>query len=157
MAKIRIDKNQPLNVGDRVELHFRSTGMAWIKATQIYMIEQRLAKRKDFRIRSIYCPELDPTKLIITVEIINPEPTEPEIQTASFGINCAVLAGLIIVAGIVYKLTFEDSFLISMETIKTGTETVKEAVTSPEGKAALVGASIALPLIAGVVLFKLLK
>jgi len=159
MSKIRIDKNQPLNVGDRVELHFRSTGMMWVKSTQIALIEYRLKKRKDFRIRSIYCPDLDPTKLIITVEVINPEPTEPELQTAGAGvvITCVAIAGVIIVAGVVYELCLEDTFLLLLETMKTGTETVKEVVTSPEGKAALTGASIALPLIAGIVLFKLLK
>lgn len=164
MAKQRIDFNQPLSEGDVVELHFRSVGMTWIKAAQIALLEYQLGKRKDIWLKSVYCPDLDPTKVIITVKIINPEPTEPELQTAGIGLTCLALAGLVVTGGIVYKLAFEDSFLllaggakVTAETVQTGVETFKEVVTSPEGKTALAGIGIALPLVAGVFLYKALK
>lgn len=52
MPKVEIDKNQALQSGDELELHFRTIGPTWIKAAQIAFIEWRLRNRTDFGIMS---------------------------------------------------------------------------------------------------------
>jgi len=147
MAKIELDPNQPLSVGDHVELHFKSTGMTWLKATQIYLIEQKLEGRTDFRVDSISTPTLEPTSLVFTVEILK---TNPVAMTAMY---VAIVITGFAAAGIIFKLTFEKSYLLTVETIKAGVEAgketaeaIKEVVTGP-----------ALWIIGGIILLVLLK
>jgi len=143
MAKIELDPNQPLSVGDHVELHFKSTGMTWLKATQIYLIEQKLEGRTDFRVDSISTPTLEPTSLVFTVEVLK---TNPIAMTAMY--VAIIITGA--AATIVFSLTFGKAFLIVAEA-------VKEVATSPAGKVAIAGTSLALPIIAAIVLLGLLK
>ncbi len=136
MEKIRIDPDRPLNPGERVELHFKSSGMAWIKATQIALIERRLAGRKDWRILNFQTPVDQPTLLICTVELLGgAAPEDESIQRAGIGLNCIAIAAVIATAGVVYYLTLQDTFLLMAQT-------KKEIVTSPEGKVAIAGAGI---------------
>lgn len=142
MAKVEIDKDQVLNPGDRVELHFKSSGMAWIKATQIAIIDARINKRDDWRIREFRTPEDQPTVIICVVEVLTEEQRkaqeiedQPELQTASAGavITCTAIAGVIIAAGVVYSLTLQKTFLI-----------VKDIAASPMGKVAVAGGGVGL-------------
>ena len=156
MAKVLIDKDQPLTRGDRVEMHFISSGMAWIKAVQIALLEQRMANREDFVILNFQTPVESPTMLIMTVEVlgglrpagetpgatgswIEGGPAEPPLQTAGVGvvITCASIAAVIVAAGIVYHLTLKETFLIA-------TQTFQEVVKSPIGKVAAAGTGIGL-------------
>jgi len=143
MAKIKLDPNQPLSVGDHVELHFKSTGLTWIKATQIYLLEKKLEGRTDFRVDSISTPTLEPTSLVFTVEILK---TNPIVMTAGF--VAIVIAGA--AATIVFSLSLVAIFLI-------GKETVEKVVTSPAAQVAIAGTGLALPIIAGILLLGLLK
>ena len=138
MKKIEIDKEKPLNPGDRIELHFKSTSMAWIKAAQIALIDNRLDNRKDFEILSFETPVDQPTLIKCRVEVKDEklqETDDPELQRAGFGMNCLAVATVIIATGVVYKLTFEKSFLIVPET-------AKELIETPTGKVAVAGAGI---------------
>lgn len=96
MEKIEIDKDKPLNPGDRIEMYFRSTSMVWIKAAQIALIEYRLAGRKDFQILSWSLA--GPNTVIFTVRI---NKTNPVIVTA------AIIGVAIIGAGVVAWLTLD--------------------------------------------------
>jgi len=133
MALIPIDKNRLLNPGDRVELHFKTTGMAWIRATQIALIESRMKSRADFKIIRFKEYPDQPTLLVMEVEVIGKsvEPAEPEVQKAGIGITCVAIAGVIITAGVVWNLTLLFTYLI-----------VKEVVESPVGKVAVAGTGI---------------
>ena len=139
MPRIEIDKDQVLNPGDRVELHFKSSGMAWIKAAQIALIDARLDGRDDWRIRSFETPEDQPTLIICTVEVLGnteqQDTEEPEMQRAGVGVvvTCAAIAAVIITAGVVYSLTLQKTFLI-----------VKEISKSPAGKIAVAGGGLGL-------------
>lgn len=143
MAKILLDPNQALSAGDRVELHFKSTGMTWLKATQIYLIEQRLEGRTDFELLSVQTETLDPTSLIFVVKVLK---SNPILVTALY-ISAVIAASA---ATIVFALTFGKAFLIVAEA-------AKEVVTSPAGKVAIAGTGLALPIIAGILLLGLLK
>lgn len=127
MEKIEIDKNKPLEPGDVIELHFSTLGMIWIKATQIALIDYRLAGRKDFRILSWSL--LGANTVIFTVRI---EKTNPVIVTA------AVIGAAIIGAGIVAWLTLDK---------------VLQITESPTGKV-LAGGAIVAAVLALLVLIK---
>ena len=143
MAKIELDPNQALSAGDRVELHFKSTGMTWIKAMQIYLIEQKLEGRTDFEVLSVQTPTLDPTSLIFVVKVLK---SNPILVTALY------IAGIIAAsaATIVFSLTFGKAFLIVVEK-------AAEVMTSPAGQVAIAGTGLALPIIAGILLLGLMK
>ena len=133
MAKILLDPNQALSAGDRLEMHFKSTGLTWIKATQIYLLEKKLEGRTDFRILNIETATVDPTALVIRVEVLQ---SNPILVTAAY--IAIVIVGSATAGGIIFKLCFEDAWLLTMETVKvmaeTGKETaeaVKEVVTGP--------------------------
>lgn len=104
MQKIEIDRNKPLNPGDEIELHFKSIGMAWLKATQIAMIEWWLKDRKEFEILSWRIPEQ-----AVVVFKVRVKKTNPVIVTA------AVIAGAIIGVGVIAWLTLDKVYQI-MET-----------------------------------------
>ena len=156
MAKTLIDKNQPLNPGDRVELHLVSSGMAWIKAVQIALLDQKLAGRKDWDVLSFETPVDRPTLLIIRIEVLDGQRPEGEasLRTAGLGtvITCASMAAFIITCGIVYNLTLKDTFL-------TWSRTIEKVVESPAGKVAVAGTGIGLAAvgIAALILFVLPK
>jgi len=141
MAKVLIDKDKPLNPGDRIELHFVSSGMAWIKAMQIVLLEQKMKGRKDWEITGWETPVDSPTLLIMRVEVLGgPRPVdEAPMQTAGAGvvITCASIAAVIIACGVVYSLTLKETFL----TFAAATKAVAE---SPAGKVAAAGTGIGL-------------
>ena len=149
MPKVAIDRNKELTRGDIVELHFVSSGMAWIKATQIAILDDMFKDREDWVIRSFQTPEDRPTLIIMTVEVLGgkrPEGATPgasgEWLISGLGpilvaivITCTSIAGVIITAGIIYNLTLKETFLV-------WAEAAKEVVTSAEGKIAVAGTGI---------------
>lgn len=113
MEKIEIDIDKQLQPGDIVEMHFKTTGMTWLTAAHIAMIEWQIEKRKDFRIRSWTLPANN--KVVFAIETLK---TNPVIVTA------AVIAAAIIGVGVVAWLTLDKVYQI---------------VESPAGKVAAVG------------------
>lgn len=101
MPKVEIDINKQLQPGDIIELHFITLGMGWITAAQIALIEGRLERRKDFTILAHSLPENN--KIVFTVRI---NKTNPVMVTA------AIIAGLIIGAGVVAWLTLDKVYQI---------------------------------------------
>lgn len=88
MSKIEIDRDKPLNPGDIIELHFKTLGMVWLKASQIALVDWYLDRRKDFKIRSWSLP--NNTSVIFEVEILK---TNPVIVTAA--VVAAAIAGVL--------------------------------------------------------------
>lgn len=127
MEKIEIDKNKPLDPGDIIEMHFKTTGMFWITATQLALLEWRLADREDFRIISHSLPAGN--EVVFTIRILK---TNPVIVTA------AVIGALIIGAGIVAWLMLDKVYQIT---------------ESPTGKV-LAGGAIVAAVLALLVLIK---
>lgn len=127
MEKIEIDINKPLSPGDVIEMHFKTTGMFWLTATQIALIEYRLADRKDFWIINHELPATN--EVIFTIRILK---TNPVIVTA------AVIGAVIIGAGVVAWLTLGKVYQI---------------IESPTGKV-LAGGAIVAAVLALLVLMK---
>lgn len=101
MQKVEIDKDKPLSPGDLIEMHFRTVGGTWFKSAHIAVIEWRMAGRPGFEIISSRIP--DPQTLIFEIRI---KKTNPVVVTA------AVIAGLIIAAGVVAWLTLDKVYQI---------------------------------------------
>lgn len=140
LQRIEIDKDKPLNPGDRIEMHFKTTGMVWLTATQIALIEWRIGKRDDWEIISNSLPENN--RVIFTILIKEPPKDEPKLQTAS--VTSALIAASILAVsvGILIRFTLGPIYQI---------------IETPAGKIAVAGTGLALPIIAGVVLIGLLK
>ena len=102
MEKIEIDKDQVLNPGDVVELHFYTPGGSWIKATEAAVVEYALEGRTDFRINSI--DYLQPGKIVVECKV---QETNPVIVTV------AVICGAIAVAAIAFGWMFDKAYLLS--------------------------------------------
>lgn len=122
MEKTEIDINKQLNPGDVIEIHFKTTGMVWMTAAQIALIEHRLEKRKDFRIMSHSLPAGN--EVFFTVQVLK---TNPVIVTA------AVIGAAIIGAGVVAWLTLDKVYQI---------------IETPAGKTAIGGTVLFLPALA---------
>ncbi len=102
MGKIEIDKDQVLNPGDVVELHYKTPGGTWMKATEAAIVEYALEGRKDFRINSI--DYWQPGKVVIEVEVLK---TNPVIVTV------AVICGAIAIVALSFGWMFSKAYLVS--------------------------------------------
>jgi len=131
MEKKEIDINKPLNPGDIIEMHFKTIGMVWVKATQIALIEWRLSGRKDFTILSVSTPGLN--SVIFTIQVLK---TNPVVVTA------AVIGGVIIGAGVVAWLTLDKVYQI---------------IEAPAGKALVGGTALFFPALAVIAILIFLR
>ena len=154
MAKIAIDQDQTLTRGDVIEIHFASLGMNWIKATQIVLLEQKLQGREDWTVLNYQTPVDQPSTLIMTVKVIGGPRPEGETPGATGGwlvpmqmglapvavpvayaIKAAAIIAVIVSAGIMYRLTVQEVFLVTAENIR-------DVFGSPEGKIAVAGTGV---------------
>lgn len=122
-----IDKDQPLNPGDVVELHYNTPGGTWIKATEAAIIEYALERRDDFKITAIDYGQ--PGKTVITVEVLQ---TNPVIVTV------AVICGAIAIVALAFGWMFKKAYMVS------------ESVPAQ-------ALSVGLVIVAGIIAFMVLK
>ena len=138
MERIEIpesDYDKPLSPGDRFELHYRCSGMTYIKAMQIYQIEKGAAERDDFKIIRIWVPDDQPTKMVITVEVLKSNPV-----VCTLLLICAIILLLAGFSGL-FKPALEKAYKLAQ---------------SPGVQVGLAGAGLALPIAALVVIFGVL-
>lgn len=107
MLKTRLDEDEVLVQGDRIEMHFKSTSLIWFKAAQIAILENRIERLSEgFEVRSIQTPVDDPKELIFVVEV---KKSNPIVLTAGAiaVIIAASAAGILLTVTLlsVYKLT----------------------------------------------------
>jgi len=131
MEKIEIDINEPLAPGDIIEMHYKTTGMVWLTAAQIALIEYRLEKRKDFRIVSHSLPAGN--RVIFTIKVCQ---TNPIVVTA------AIIGAAIVGAGVVAWLTLDKVYQI---------------IEAPAGKALIGGTALFLPALAVIAILIFLR
>ena len=102
MERIEVDKDEILNPGDIVELHFSSIGLTWIKAAQLAAIEWWINRNhKDFTIRSWEIPENN--KIIFTVRVNKTNPV---------AVTALLIAGAISMVGVVAWLSLDKVYKI---------------------------------------------
>lgn len=127
MEKIEIDKDQVLNPGEVVELHFNTPGGDWLKATEASVVEWSLEGREDFQVITI--DYWQPGKVVLIVEV---QQTNPVIVTV------AVICGAIAIAALAFGWMFDKAYLL--------------AETAPAQ-----ALSLGLVIVAGVVVFMILR
>ena len=101
MQKIEIDKDQTLDPGDVVDLHFITPGGDWLKATEAAVVEWSLEGREDFSVTTI--DYWQPGKVVVTVEV---QQTNPVVVTV------AVICGAIALAALAFGWMFEKAYLV---------------------------------------------
>ena len=101
MQKIEIDKNLILNPGDVVELHYKTPGGKWMKATEAAIVEYALEGREDFRINSI--DYLQPGKIIIEVKVLTSNPVL---------VTIAVISASIAIVALAFGWMFDKAYLV---------------------------------------------
>jgi len=143
LQRIEIDKDKPLNPGDVIELEYRCTGLVWITAAQVAMIEWKLKGRTDWEIISNSLPENN--RITFTVLIKPKNAQEPVLQRAGTVSAVAISAAIVATSVMMYLTLVKVS------------QVFKEVVESPEGKIAVAGmgaAGIAILIIALLMLTK---
>jgi len=107
MTKIPIARNEPLDAGDVVELHFASFGGTWIKAAQIAAVERLLEHEKRWKIKSWELRD-DARTLVFQVRVLK---TNPAAITAaaiiSSIITLAMIVGILLTFYAAYKIVSE--------------------------------------------------
>lgn len=101
MERVEISTTKALSPGDLIEMHFKTIGLAWLKAAQIALIEWNLQGREGFEILSWQIP--NPNAVIFKVKI---KKTNPAVITA------AVIGAAIIGAGVVAWLILDKVYQI---------------------------------------------
>ena len=122
-----IDKDQVLNPGDVVELHYFTPGGEWLKATEAAIVEYGLEGQKEFKVLAI--DYWQPGKTVVRVEVLK---TNPIIVTV------AVICASIAIVALAFGWMFEKAYMVS------------ESVPAQ-------ALSVGLVIVAGIVAFMVLK
>lgn len=123
MLRTEIDRNEPLQPGDKIEMHFKAFGPNWIylRASELALLEWRLRlKNPDYELLEWQNPG---DELILTFRIKEPAESGPQIQQAGIG-TAAVIAAIVIGGGLFAWLSLDKVYKIT---------------DSPAGKIALAG------------------
>ncbi len=112
MERIEIDKNEPLQPGDIIELHYKTFGPTWIKATQVAILERRLKDKPEYELISSQYLQ---NRLILTIKIRQPA-AEPEMQVQKASIVSAALiikAITVVAVGVLIWMSLDKIYKIS--------------------------------------------
>lgn len=100
MVWLEIDKEQPLRVGDKIRLHYKTVGLTYVTATQIALVEKKLEKESRFVVENHSMPEGDGfmQSFFFEVRVVD-QPSRPgrpgQVQEASI-ISAAVISAIIL-------------------------------------------------------------
>lgn len=125
MIRTEIDRDEPLQPGDKIEMHFKTWGPNWVylRASELALLKWRLEqKNPDYDLIGWEAPPAG-DKLILTFLIKDSELLGPQIQQASIG-TAAAIAVIVIGGGLFAWLSLDKVFKIT---------------DSPAGKVALIG------------------
>jgi len=114
--KTEIDKNKDLQAGDVIEMHFRASGIIWLRAIHWALIERKLAGDSRFKILRW---ENTTTHLIVQLKILDPDALPPPQSPIPQGsITAAMIAiGIVsIAAGLMLWLTLDKVYQITETT-----------------------------------------
>ena len=120
MIRTEIDRNEPLKLGDKIEMHFKAFGPNWVylRASELAILIWRLEqKNPDYELLSWQNPG---DKLILTFRIKGPE---PQMQEAGI-VTPLIIAAAVIGGGLFAWLSLDKIYKIT---------------DSPAGKIALAG------------------
>jgi len=124
MLRTEIDKDEPLQPGDVIEMHFKAFG-AWVylRAAELAVLKWQLSKKNPDWEMTAWDSTTYSDKLILTFRILEPVVSEPQVQQAGVGM-AAVIAAIVIGGGLFAWLSLDKIYKIT---------------DSPAGKIALAG------------------
>lgn len=126
MLKTEIDRNEPLNPGDIIEMHFKFLGPGWLylRAAELAILKWQLEqKNPDWEMTS-WDTTTYPDKLVLEFLIKErPEYEIPQVQKAGV-VTPLIIAAIVIGGGLFAWLTLDKIYKIT---------------ESPAGKIALAG------------------
>jgi len=125
MLRTEIDKDEPLQAGDVIEMHFKAFG-GWIylRAAELAILKWQLTRKNPNWEMTGWDSSTHPDKLVLIFRILQPVVTEPQIQKAGVVTTGAVIAVIVIGAGLFAWLSLD---------------TIYKITDSPAGKIALAG------------------
>ncbi len=118
MEKIEISKDEILVPGDRIEMIFSIYGPTWLRAAQLYAIEERLRDNKNYELLSY--ETTDDNKLIMNIRIKQPDPND--VQVIKAGVSPAIIVAAIAAVGVslFYWLSLDGTYkLVETPAVKT--------------------------------------
>ena len=100
MAWVEIDKELPLQIGDKIRLHYKTVGLTYVTAAQIALVEDKLENESHFVVESHSMPEGDGFIQAFFFEVRGVDPaTRPgkvgQVQEGSI-LSAAVISGIIL-------------------------------------------------------------
>ena len=138
MAWTEINGSDEIKQGDRLRFSYTTTGLTWLTAAQIAIVESRLAK-KGFRISN---EETTNKQIIIECTFEPAQSDEPQIQKASIISGAVIIAAATAAAGLVLWLLLDKIEKWTQVTGQTISETIDNVTSTPAGKAVAVGGSV---------------
>ncbi len=126
MLKTEIDRNEPLNPGDVIEMHFKFLGPNWVylHAAELAILEWQLKQKNPYWKLNSWDSTSDVNKLILEFLIKEPPVDEaPQVQKAGF-VTPLIIAAIVVGGGLFAWLSLDKIYKIT---------------SSPAGKVALAG------------------
>jgi len=126
MLRTEIDKDEPLQPGDEIEMHFKAFGPGWLylRAAELAILKWQLSRENPDWKMTAWDSTTYPDKLVLTFEILEPVVSEPQVQQAGVITTAAVIGAIVIGAGLFAWLSLDKIYKIT---------------DSPAGKIALAG------------------
>ena len=127
MLRTEIDKDEPLYQGDRIEMHFKTFGPAWVylRASELAILKWRLSEKNPEWKMIAWDHTTYTDRLVLTFEILEgPVVSGPQVQQAGVITTAAVIGVFVVGAGLFAWLSLDKIYKI---------------VESPAGKIALAG------------------
>lgn len=128
MFRTEISKDEPLQPGDVIEMHFKAFGPGWLylRAAELAVLKWQLSKKNPDYELTAWDSISKPDKLILTFRVLEPKESEPQIQQAS-AVTIVAIAAIVIGGGLFTWLSLE---------------TIYKITDSPQGKLALAGSGL---------------
>ena len=125
MLKTEIDKDEPLQPGDVIEMYFKVFGgWLYLRAAELAVLKWQLGKKNPDWKMTAWDSTTYPDMLVLTFEILEPVVTEMPVQQAGIITTAAVIGAVVIGAGLFAWLSLDKIYKIT---------------DSPAGKIALAG------------------
>jgi len=99
MERTEISKHD-IEIGDNLEMVFKTVGYTWIQAIQLTVIESKLAGDRRFNVHSITVNDDDPEQTRVIYKIsVNPPPAGEDRIVYEAGIGVAIVTAITVIAG----------------------------------------------------------
>jgi len=133
-----IQSTDEIKQGDRLRFTYKTIGLTWVTAAQLSIIQYRL-KNKGFNIIST---ETTDKQIIVECTFEPSQSDEPQYQQASIVSGAVIIAAATAIAGLILWLLIDKIEKWTVTTSTAVTDTIKDATSTPAGKAIMTGSGV---------------